>query len=101
MALLRTGYWAIIAQLVVMQVFRFILLFVFSEYKPGAPRLSRSMMPLLKFGGYLALSNYICYFQLYLGSILVGRVFGSVVLGNYMKAFGMKTMPTSLNDGGD
>lgn len=94
MALLRMGYWAIIAQLVAMQVFRFILLFVFSEYKPVTPRLSRSMMPLLKLGGYLALSNYICYFQLYLGSILVGRVFGSVVLGNYMKAFGMKEMPT-------
>jgi O-antigen/teichoic acid export membrane protein len=94
MALLRMGYWAIIAQLVAMQVFRFILLFVSSEYKPGAPQLSRSMMPLIKSGGYLAFSNYICYFQLYLGSILVGRVFGSVILGNYMKAFGMKTMPT-------
>lgn len=94
MALSHAGYWAIVAQLVSMQGVRVILLLLFSGFRPGRPSCVKKTLPLLKFGGYLAVSNYICYFQLYLGSILIGWAFGSAALGNYMKAFGLKTMPT-------
>lgn len=94
MAISHTGYWAIVAQLVMLNLIKVILLLFFSKFKPGKPRYSKDALPLLKFGGWLAMSNYVCYFQLYLGSILMGYAFGDVVLGNYMKAFGLKTLPT-------
>lgn len=94
LALKHAGYWAIIAQLVAMQGGRFLLLLIFSGFRPGMPRFATNVFPLLKLGGYLAVSNYICFFQLYLGSILIGKAFGSQALGNYMKAFGLKTLPT-------
>lgn len=94
LAILHYGYWAIIAQLVVMNAFRLIFLLAFSDYKPGPPKFSKSSFEMLKLGGLLAISNYVCYFQLYLGSILMGRFFGTENLGFYMKAFGLKTLPT-------
>jgi len=45
-------------------------------------------------GGGFALSNYVGFFQLYLGSLIVGRVFGAVDLGFYARANTLKAMPT-------
>ncbi|MBH1971471.1 lipopolysaccharide biosynthesis protein [Moraxellaceae bacterium AER2_44_116] len=95
MAVTHMGYWAIVIQVVVMQFCRFVLLFYFSEYRPKSPRFSPSAFVLIKSGAYLAVSNFICYFQLYLGTILIGHLFGSAALGFYLKAAGLKALPTT------
>lgn len=89
------GYWAIIFQLISFQVVRFGLFFAFSEYRPGRPRVSHSALTMLKHGGALAMSNYVSYAQLYLGGILVGRLFGAAALGNYTRASVLRAMPTT------
>ena len=95
MAVAHTGYWAVIGQAVALQAVRSVLLFIYSGYRPTWPTRIGSAVPELKMGMGLALSNYICYFQLYLGGILVGRYFGGAILGNYQKAYGVKSMPTA------
>lgn len=94
-ALAGGGYWAVIGQAVALQAVRTVLLFIYSGYRPSWPRRFSKALPELRTGAGLALSNYICYFQLYLGGILVGRFFGGAVLGNYQKAYGVKSMPTA------
>lgn len=94
MALAHLGYWAIVAQAISVQPLRFLLLLQFSGYKPGGPRFSRSAFHLLKPGGLYAASNYICYIQLYIATILIGHVFGSESLGYYLKATALKALPT-------
>lgn len=94
MALANFGYWAIVAQAVSVQPLRFLLLLQFSGYRPGGPRFSRSAFHLLKPGGLYAASNYICYIQLYIATILIGHVFGSESLGYYLKATALKALPT-------
>ncbi len=95
MAVAQGGYWAVIGQAVALQMVRSVLLIIYSGYRPFWPTRFANALPELKTGMGLALSNYICYFQLYLGGILVGRYFGGAVLGNYQKAYGVKSMPTA------
>ena len=95
MALAGYGYWTVIIQAIALQTSRTALLFGYSGYRPAWPANFQVAFPELKVGAGLALSNYICYFQLYLGGILVGRFFGGALLGNYQKAYGVKSMPTA------
>lgn len=95
MAVAQGGYWAVIGQAVTLQMVRSVLLIIYSGYRPSWPTRFANALPELKTGMGLALSNYICYFQLYLGGILVGRYFGGAILGNYQKAYGVKSMPTA------
>lgn len=94
-AVTQGGYWAVIGQAVALQMVRSVLLIVYSGYRPSWPTRFENALPELKTGMGLALSNYICYFQLYLGGILVGRYFGGAVLGNFQKAYSVKSMPTA------
>lgn len=94
-ALIGGGYWAVVFQAVMLQAARSVLLFIYSGYLPAWPRSFKVAFPELRNGAWLALSNYICYFQLYLGGIIVGKIFGGTTLGNYQKAYGVKSMPTA------
>ncbi len=95
LALAGFKYWALIAQAVSMQAARTALLFSYSGYRPSMPRSLKPAMRELRLGGTLALSNYVGYFQLYLGGIIVGHYFGGALLGNYQRAYGVKSMPTT------
>lgn len=94
MALGHMGYWTIVAQLVSLHISRFLLLSVFSGYRPSTPRLTQGSLKVFKIGGTLAINNYVTFFQLYLSSILIGRIFGSEALGYYIKANALKGLPT-------
>lgn len=94
MAVNGWGYWALIFQFVTMHALRAVLFGSLAKYKPSGPRFPSESWRLLRVGGTIALSNYICYFQLYLGSILMGRLFGASDLGFYSKASAVKSMPT-------
>lgn len=95
LAVAHMGYWAIVIQLVSMQILRFVLLMIYAGYKPQAIVFSRTALTLIATGGVLAVSNFVCYFQLYLGTILIGHLFGSAALGFYLKATGLKSLPTA------
>ena len=89
------GYWSIVWQAVSMQATRAILLLLNSEHKPSFPKNPKSAIHEIKRGAVFAASNYVCYVQFYLPGIIVGRYFGEINLGNYQRANGVKSMPTT------
>lgn len=94
MATNNYGYWSIVFQTFSMYFFRSSALILTSGFVPRYPKDFLCALPELKKGIWFAFSNYICYFQLYLGGILVGHFYGSVILGNYQRAYAVKSMPT-------
>ena len=94
LALMGYGVWAILWQTFCMYALRAVLIFFMSGYIPKWPSNLLSVVPELWKGAGFAVSNYICYIQLYLGGILAGRYFGSVALGNYQRAYTVKSLPT-------
>jgi len=97
LALKGGGVWAVVAQAVCMHAVRSIAVLAFSEAIPSWPRQFAVVIPELRKGIGFALSNYVCYFQLYLGGILAARCFGSFAMGNYQRAYGVKSMPTQYS----
>jgi PST family polysaccharide transporter len=93
-ALADLGVWAVVSQVICLHAVRSIAILMFSGYVPKWPQTFIVALPELRKGAGFALSNYVCYFQLYLGGILAGRFFGSVAMGNYQRAYGVKSMPT-------
>lgn len=94
LALKGAGVWAVVGQTVCMHAVRSIAVLALSEAIPSWPQKFAIAIPELRKGIGFALSNYVCYFQLYLGGILAARCFGSFSMGNYQRAYGVKSMPT-------
>lgn len=94
LALKGGGVWAVASQVVCMHAVRSTAVLMLSEAVPRWPRKLSVALPELRKGAGFALSNYVCYFQLYLGGILAARCFGSLAMGNYQRANGVKSMPT-------
>lgn len=89
------GFWSIVIQTIAYYATRTLLLFLASEYRPGHFRWPSNSLSEVRIGLGFALSNYITFFQLYLGGILVGHVFGAGPLGNYQRAYNAKSLPTA------
>lgn len=93
-AFLFQNYWALIVQVVAAALVRTSCAFLFSGFNPKGPLISRSALPFLKSGGYMALCNYVNYFQLYSDNIFVGRYCGPSVMGEYSRAYYLRTVPS-------
>lgn len=93
-AILGFGYWAIVLQTICYSIARTILLLSGTHFHIGRPTISAKIMPLLRMGGVFALSNVVCYFQLYSISIIFGKMFDNEGLGNLSKAIALRTLPT-------
>jgi len=87
------GYWALVAQPLASALVLLILSLQQSGYRPGVPRLSQGILPLLTFGGYVGVCNIVTYFQLNLDNILIGRRCGAEELGYYSRAYFLRTLP--------
>lgn len=94
LALGGAGVWAVVGQSVCQHAVRSAALLASSKTTPGWPQNLSAALPELRKGVGFALSNYVTYFQLYLGGILIAKFFGSLAMGNYQRAYGVKSMPT-------
>lgn len=93
LAFAGAGYWTLVAQVLTAALVLLVLSLQQSGYRPGIPKLSRGMVPLLTFGGYVGVKNLVTYFQLNLPNILIGRFCGAEELGYYSRAFFLRTLP--------
>lgn len=89
------GYWAIIFQLVIFQLLRFILLVKNKDFKVSSPSLDHNVFRLYFKGLSSSLNNYITFFQLYGGTLLISCFFSPEKLAYYLKASGLKSLPTA------
>lgn len=89
------GYWAIIFQLVIFQLLRFILLIKNKDFKISIPSLDHDVFRLYFKGLSSSLNNYITFFQLYGGTLLISYFYSPEKLAYYLKASGLKSLPTA------
>lgn len=88
------GHWAIVLQVVATHLLRAALYLPVAGYRPSYPKVPKEAWRLARIGGAFAVSNYVCYPQLYLGALVVGRVFSMADLGLYARANALKALPT-------
>ena len=95
LALNGAGYWAIISQLVFFQFLRLILLIKNKEFKLMKPSINMDVLKLYFKGLGSSLNNYITFFQLYGGTLLISYFYSPEKLAYYLKASGLKSLPTT------
>lgn len=95
MAYLGTGYWALVALPVSTTVGNMILVWYFCRWRPGVPRRGIGVRPLLRFGGHLTGFSLVNYFSRNLDNFLLGRYWGTEILGFYSKAYNIMMLPIS------
>jgi len=87
------GYWALVAGHLTLGFVYMACVWVACGWRPGAPVRYAGVRPMLRFGGNLTGFGVINYFARNLDNMLVGRVWGSIQLGLYAKAYQLLLLP--------
>lgn len=98
MALLGFEYWALICTLLVSPLIYTTGCWASTAWRPGRPRWGGDIGELVSFGGILTLNGLVVYVGYNLEKALLGRFWGSDVLGLYTRAMQLATLPiNSIN----
>jgi PST family polysaccharide transporter len=87
------GYWALVALTAATEIANTVLVWALSPWRPGWPRLSGDIWPMVRFGGNLTGFNIVNYFTRHMDSFLIGAKWGASPLGIYSKAYGLLLLP--------
>lgn len=98
-ALMGAGYWALLVQLSVAQLFSVLLSWVYCRWVPGGIKRRVGARAMLTFGGYLTGFSFINYFARNGDNILIGKVWGSDQLGVYSRAYSLLLFPLQQING--
>jgi O-antigen/teichoic acid export membrane protein len=90
---------ALVAQYVLGAATLTLLAWVFCRWLPSRPSRTRSVLQMLRFGGYLTAYRFVNYFSRNLDNVLVGHVCGTASLGLYARAYALMTYPIALVSG--
>ena len=94
LALLGGGYWALVAQQLVIALGTLTLSVFLSRWWPSLPRRA-PMKGLISFGASFAATQLISYASRNVDSVLLGRFWGSTSLGFYDRAYNLVLLPLS------
>lgn len=92
-ALVGWGYWAIIANQVVICAVTLILAWALSGWRPSLPGRASGMGSILRFGADLTGFNLVNYLARNLDNVLIGRFNGELSLGFYDRAYKLLLLP--------
>ncbi len=92
-ALVSPSYWALFAGTLAGATFATLLTWLFSGWWPGMPRRAHDMRGLLGFGAGITGFNLTNFLARNLDHIMIGRVWGSVELGFYDRAYKLLLLP--------
>ena len=93
MALLKCGYWSLVGSIVSMAVFRLILVWAASRWRPQFFTPRSGTRSLLSFGANLTIGTFICSLARGSDNLLVGRFYGADSIGLYSRASALLTRP--------
>jgi PST family polysaccharide transporter len=93
------GYWALVAQALVGQASRMVLVLLSTRFAVHRPRWDLGTVRLVGFGGAIALNGLMIYFARNLDNVLIGRIWGTVELGYYSRAYFLMLLPSLLATG--
>jgi len=99
LAMSGAGVWALIANLFVVGGVRAVTSLLAARWLPLAVWDKNSFLGLWSYSGYLFGAGIVNYFIANIDSVLVGRSFGTQVLGMYKYAFQVANIPTSVVNG--
>lgn len=86
MAFSNCGIWAIVANMVLMPLFRAVLLWIYSNWKPILRFSFRSIRKYLKFGVFLMLNSMVDIIITNLNTLVIGKFYTKKDLGYYSQA---------------
>jgi PST family polysaccharide transporter len=85
--------WAIVLGFLAFTAGNVVLLWSFSDWRPGAPRLADGAREIVHFGANLTVFDFVNYFSRNLDNILIGRAWGAEQLGYYSRAYSLLLFP--------
>lgn len=92
-ALVSPSYWALFAGTLTGATLATLLTWVFSGWLPGLPRRARDIRGLMGFGAGITGFNLTNFFARNLDNVMIGKVWGSVELGLYDRAYKLLLLP--------
>ena len=97
-ALMGYGYWALAAMTASLPFFGVVGVWFATGWIPGLPRRGMGVRSMLRFGSTVTLNSLVLYMAFNMDKVLLGRFWGSEVLGIYSRAYQVIRIPTdSLN----
>ncbi len=92
-ALISPTYWAIFAGTLAGSLVATVMTWIWSGWFPGRPRSTEDIRGLLGFGAGITGFNLTNFFARNLDNVLIGKVWGSVELGFYDRAYKLLLFP--------
>jgi O-antigen/teichoic acid export membrane protein len=99
LALADCGYWALVANLIAFPLVTAVCAWGTSGWLPGGPRLNSEIGSMLRFGWTVTLNGFAVYVGYNFEKVLLGRYWGSEVLGLYGRAYQLVNLPTAALNG--
>ena len=87
------GYWALVANQLVLGFVYAVAILIACRWRPGPPVRNSGVRSMLAFGGNLTGYGFFNYFSRTLDNLLIGRVWGAGPLGLYAKAYQLLLLP--------
>lgn len=94
MALMGSGYWALVATASLYPLGYTIGLWLSTRWLPGKPQRGAGIRSMMHFGVKVTANNLIMYLANNLDKVLLGRVWGGEALGIYGRAYQLINIPT-------
>ena len=88
------GYWALVANAVMIPAGSAIGAWLAAAWIPGRPRESPEVRRMIRYGGTVMLNSVVVYLAYNLDKVLLGRFWGAEALGIYGRAYQLLNLPT-------
>lgn len=89
------GYWTLVMRKLLFSFMTAVCAWILCTWRPGLPRWSADIIPLLQFGLH-SLGNYLMtYFNRSFDKFLIGWRYSALLLGFYEKAYSLFVMPVN------
>ena len=88
------GYWALVGMTVCVPLAGTIGAWLTSGWLPGMPRRGSGIRSMMRFGGIVSLNGLVAYCAYNADKVLIGRLWGTDVLGIYGRAYQLVNIPT-------
>ena len=94
-AILGAGYWSLVIMELTRSATNAVAVWFVCRWRPCLPHRGSNVRGMLRFGANITGHSILNYFSRNLDNILIARVWGSVSLGLYSKAYSLMKLPLS------
>jgi O-antigen/teichoic acid export membrane protein len=92
------GVWSLVAQLLTVSIFRVLIMWTRSPWRPNLSFDPSAIRELIRFGGHLTGFGAVVYWSSNVDKLVIGRSIGSAALGVYSLADRLMRLPTIVTE---